>query len=230
MKRKFNQNRICIRYSSELDKLDKFTKSKNEFIILEEVDISINRIPIDLSKIPQSVHTLRFNYNFENLPHEIPSNITRVYFEEFSDLLEDLPNTIEHVQIYKGFNNPVDNLGDHFKSIDFGCDFNHQVDNLPTSLEKVVFSISFNHSINNLPSNIKFIHILNPHYNFDSIKKLPKSLILLQLDLSEKEFDLNEKEFSLNNKKCILLPHIKKNNINIEGDYQFTKNFFFYNE
>lgn len=221
MKRKLSYNKITIRNTYELNELTK----KNNSNPIDELEISIPGIPIDLEKIPSSVSVLRFNYNFENLPHKIPPNIKSVYFYEFSEPIEELPNTIEHIQIHKGFNHPVDKLGDHLKSVDFGWNFNQPVDDLPSSLEKVVFYSSFTHPINNLPSNIKFIHIYNPNYDLSSIKTLPKSLILLQLGL-DKDFNNGcDFAFDLEDKKYISSPMEKSYD---ERKCVYLKNIYFY--
>lgn len=219
MKRKLSYNKIIIHNTYELNEL----VEKNNSNLIHELSISIPGISIDLEKIPSSVSVLRFNYNFENLPHNIPPNIKSVYFYEFSKPIDELPNTIEHIQIHKGFNHPVDKLGDHLKSIDFGWDFNQPVNDLPSSLEKVVFYSSFTYPINNLPSNIKFIHIYNPNYNLGSIKTLPKSLILLQLGL-DNDFDFTF-NFCLGEKKYISAPIEKSYD---ERKRVFIKNIYFY--
>lgn len=191
------------------------------------IEISIPGIPVDLNLIPNTVHTLKFNYNFENLPCEIPPNIKKVYFYEFSDLLEELPDTIEDIEIHKSFNNPVDKLHYGLKSISFGWNFDQPIDNLPSSLEKIVLGNNFNHQINNLPSNIKFLYISNPNYNYGTIKKLPKSLIFLQLGVNEDiDFDI---DFD-SNMNCI--PQLEKNyGANVGYTYsntQYFKNYYFY--
>lgn len=219
MKRKLTYNKVIIHNTHQLNELVK----KNNSNPIDELEVSIPGIPIDLEKIPQSVSVLRFNYNFENLPCEIPPNIKSVYFYEFSEPIEELPNTIEHIQIHKGFNHQVDKLGDHLKSVDFGCNFNQPVNELPSSLEKVVFHLSFTHPINNLPSNIKFIHIFNPDYDLENIKLLPKCLILLQLGLNKDLID--NFTFDLDDKNQISLP--------IENNYdgrkhRYLKNIYFY--
>lgn len=198
MKIKSEYRKITIIYQYDLDKLIK----NNDLKPIDEIEFSLQNMQLDFKIIPQSVSALKFNYKFLNLPCEIPPNIKYVYFHKYTNLLEELPNTIEHIVIYRGFNHPVDKLGDHLKSINFGCDFNQPVDNLPSSLEKVVFNSSFTYPINNLPSNIKFIHILNSNYDFTSIKTLPKSIILLQLGINNHidwnngiEFDLGGKKF-----------------------------------
>lgn len=221
MKRKLTYNKVIIHNTHQLNELVK----KNNSNPIDKLEISIPGIPIDLEKIPQSVSVLRFNYNFENLPHEIPSNIKSVYFYEFTEPIEELPNTIEHIQIHKGFNCPVDKLGDHLKSVDFGWNFNQPVNDLPSSLEKVVFYSSFTHPINNLPSNIKFIHIYNPNYDLGSIKSLPKCLILLQLGLNEDFIDNFDFTFDLGGKKQISLP-IENNYY--ERKHGYLKNIYFY--
>jgi hypothetical protein len=220
MKRKFYYNKEIIHNTSELNSL------KNNSKLLDELIISIPNVLINMDKIPQSVSILRFNYNYKNLPLDIPPNIKSLYFYEFSYLLEELPNTIEHIIINKGFNHKVDKLGNHFKSIDFGLNFNQQIDDLPSSLEQVVFHEFFTHSINNLPSNIKIIHIFNSNYDLMSIKKLPKSLILLQLK-DEKEYcsEFNF-TFDLEGKNYISLPihRIYDSERNL-----YLRNIYFYN-
>jgi len=223
MKRKLDYNKVTIYNIYQSVGL----VNKNNLNPLDELVISIPEIPIDFKKIPSSVFALRFNYNFKNSSHEIPPNIKSVYFHEFSDLLEKLPNTIEHIQIHKGFNHPVDKLGNNFKSIDFGFNFNQPVDDLPSSLEKVVFNSSFTYPINNLPSNIKFIHIYNYNYDLNSIKTLPKSLILLQLGLDKDyndNYDFNF-NFDLEDKKYISAPMEKSYD---EQKHVYLKNIYFY--
>ena len=221
MKRKLSYNKITIHNTHQLNELTK----KNNSNPIDELEVSIPGIPIDLEKIPLSVSVLRFNYNFENLPHEIPPNIKYVYFYEFSEPIEELPNTIEHIGIHKGFNHPVDKLGDHLKSVDFGWNFNQPVNDLPSSLEKVVFYSSFTHPINNLPSNIKFIHIYNPNYDLGSIKTLPKSLILLQLGLDKDFNNCYDFAFDLEDKKYISAPMEKSYD---ERKQVYLKNIYFY--
>lgn len=222
MKRKINYNKINIYELYQLYKL------KNTIDLLNEIEISIPGVPIDFSYIPKSVSLLKFNYNFENKPYEIPDNIISIDFYEFKHLLEELPNTIQYIKIYKGFNHPIDKLGNNIKSLELGCSFNQSIDNLPTSLEKIVLSFPFTKSINNLPDNIKFIHIYNPDYNIMSIQKLPKSLILLQLGLNE---DLNNNfDFTFNlDKKNYISPPLEKNNqIGLYSQFQYLRNFYFY--
>lgn len=174
MKRKKHCNKVYIYSDYQLSEL----KNKTE---ITHVEISIPNVIIGIKKIPNSVIDLKFNYNFKNLPSEIPTNIKSIYFYEYYNLLEELPNKLENIIIHKGFNHPVDKLHDGLKLIDFGLDFNQPIDNLPSTLEKIVLGIKFNYSINNLPQNIKFITILNIDYDILSIMKLPKSIILLEL-------------------------------------------------
>jgi len=223
MKRSRKNITVQIRNNSELKHI-----STNVFEQPTILEISIQGIPVDLNLIPNTVNTLKFNYNFENLPCEIPSNIKKVYFYEFSDLLEELSDTIEDIEIHKGFNNTVDKLHHGLKSISFGCNFNQPIDNLPSSLEKIVLGNNFTHQINNLPSNIKFIYLSNPEYDYPSIKKLPKSLVFLQLGLNEDiDFDFN----LLTNQNINHICQLEKN-YGLQGltysNTQYFKNFYFY--
>lgn len=153
----------------------------------------------DLTKIPNSVYKLSFVYKFENNPAEIPEFIREVEFYEYDYPLESLPTNITKVEINKGFNRPTDNLGDNFISINFGNNFNQAIDNLPSSLVKITLGKEFTYPINNLPENLKFIHLHNPSYDFTTILKLPKSLLLLQIGTNKDidiDLDLKSEYFS----------------------------------
>ncbi len=200
----------------------------NDKQIITELEISIPGKPIEMNQIPQTVHTLRFNYNFENLPSSIPSNITSVYFYEFSDKIEELPNTIENIDIHKGFNHSVDKLHNNLKYLNFGWNFNQPIDNLPTSLEKIILGQYFTHSINNLPPNIKFVYIGNPNYSHTSISKLPKSMIFLQL-ATDKDFDLDFNS-EINDNYNYICQLEKNNSISTSNSFTnalFLKNYYF---
>jgi hypothetical protein len=225
MKRARKNITVQIRNNSQLKLI---LSNSNEYPTI--IEISIPGIPVDLNLIPNTVHELKFNYYFENIPCEIPSNIKKVYFYEFSDLLEELPDTIEDIEIHKGFNHPVDKLHHSLKSISFGWNFNQPIDNLPFSVEKIVLGNNFTYQINNLPSNIKFIYISNPKYDYGTIKKFPKSLIFLQLGINE-DIDL---EFN----SCLLTGPNTNYKSQLEKNYgthgftysntQYFKNYFFY--
>lgn len=225
MKRTRKNITVYVRNNSQLKQMS--TNNLEQPSIME---ISIPRIPVDLNLIPNTVHTLKFNYNFENLPSEIPPNIKKVYFYEFSNLLEELPDTIKEIEIHKGFNNPVDKLHHGLKSISFGWSFNQPIDNLPLSLEKIVLGNNFSHQINNLSSNIKLIYILNSNYDYGTIKKLPKSLIFLQLGVNE-DIDFEFESNLLTDKNINYISQLEKNN-GANGFTcsfaQYLKNFYFY--
>lgn len=182
----------------------------------------------ELNNIPNTIHTIKFNYKFINPPCEIPSNIKTVIFYEYSNLLEELPHTIENIEIYKSFNHPVDKLHNNLKSLSLGWHFDQYIDNLPSSLEKIVLGSNFTHSINNLPSNVKFIYIANPNYDYGSIKKLPKSLILLQFGMNnDTDIDFG---FDLNSNSKFIIQFEKNYGINgfTYSNTQYFKNFYFY--
>lgn len=223
MKRARKNTIIQIRNNSELKYIS--TKDLDQPTIIE---ISISEISVNLNLIPATVHTLKFNYNFVNLPCEIPSNIKKVYFYEYCDLLEELPDTIEDIEIHKGFNHQIDKLHCGIKSISTGWNFNQPIDNLPSSLEKIVLGINFNHQINNLPSNVKFIYISNPDYDYETIKKLPKSLVFLQLGVNE-DIDIEFSFIKSNNINCI--SQFEENygmNSFTYSNNQYFKNYYFY--
>ena len=217
---KIENNSINIFTVSQLKNL------LNNYEKVSEIEISIPNTHIDMNFIPKTVSALKFNYVFKNSPSEIPPNIKSVYFYEYPYLVEELPNTIKQIEIYKGFNSSPDKLNDSVTFINFGLDFNQPIDNLPMSLEKIILGIKFIHSINNLPSNIKFIHIYNPLYDYQTIKKLPTSLILLQLGTNN-DIDLELTHHIINNLNYI--SQLEKNqDSEFFGKIKYLKNYYFY--
>lgn len=162
---------------ADLDKLYTMENEKPGILMLNLSSL----LTLDLSHIPPFIHTLHFARNANKYISQIPPTITTLHFLSFSCKLEDLPPTIQDVRIREGFNHPVDNLGNHFMTLDFGIHFNQPVSNLPSSLISVYFRESFTQTIDNLPHNLKFLHILNPNYDYSQIYNLPSSLILLQI-------------------------------------------------
>lgn len=194
MKRNNSYIKTSIYNNSQLENL------KNK--IIDHIDICIPSVKINMKNIPKSVTSLNFHYTYINLPVEIPRSIKNIYFSEYYQLIEDLPNNIENIQINKGFNKPVDKLFNNIKYIDFGNNFNQQINDLPSSLEKIVLGKSFLHQINNLPLNVKFIYIHNSEYNYLSIKILPISIIFLQIE-TNLDSNLNLNKIDLKGKKII---------------------------
>lgn len=226
MKRTIRNKSITIRHNSEFKNV---LTNNIEPLTIIEISISETLLNMNLNLIPKTVHTLKFNYNLKNMPYDIPPNIKTIYFYEYYYLLEELPYTIENIEIHKGFNHPVDNLHHGLKSISFGWNFNQEINDLPTSLEKIVLGINFNQDINNLPSNVKFLYISNPNYDYDTIKKLPCSLIFLQLGVNE-DYDIKFDSIESNNLNYI--SQFEKNYGKNDFTYSNTnyfKNYYFYN-
>lgn len=217
MKRNKNYNKVSVYHNYNFNEL----KNKTD---ITHIEICIPNALIELNKIPNSVIDLRFNYNFINSPCEIPLNIKSIYFHEYSNLLEELPNELENISVYKGFNYPVDKLHDGLKSIDLGLDFNQPIDNLPSTLEKIVLGIKFKHCINNLPSNVKFITILNTTYDISSIMNLPKSIILLELG-TDTDFDF---KFGFDMSTTKYIDTLEKNNDDLGRMIFYIKKIYFY--
>lgn len=194
------------------------------------IELNISGMEVDFNLIPDTVHTLKFNYDFDNLLCKIPPSVKSVYFYKYLNLLDELPNTIINIEIYTGFNQYVDNLHYNLISLNFGWSFNQCIDNLPLSLEKIILGFNFIHQINNLPSNVKFLYISNPEYNYSSIKKFPKSLVFLQFSVNE-DFDLEFNSNILNNKKYA--HQLEKNygvcSMSTYSRASYFKNYYFYN-
>ena len=133
-----------------------------------------------LKLIPKSVNKIYFNYEFKGNICYIPSNVSKLSFYVWDKNLSEIPHTVSSVEIQKGFNLIVDNLGDNFNTLAFGNNFNQCVHNLPSKLEKLVLGINFNQNLNHLPSNLKILCLYAHLYPLESIINLP-NLTYLEL-------------------------------------------------
>jgi hypothetical protein len=72
-------------------------------------------------------------------------------------------NSITHITFGKNFNQPIDNLPNSIKYLDFdfGSKFNQRIDNLPNNLTHLKLEEEFNQPISNLPLRLKKIDIFN---------------------------------------------------------------------
>ena len=177
----------------------------------------------DLTKIPNTVVKLDFRYKFENNLEEIPEFVRELVFYDFNLPLENIPSNINCVIIEKGFNLPVDNLGNNFIELDFGANFNQPIDNLPSSLIKITLGANFMQSINNLPNNIKFIHLHNPYYDYTTIKKLPLSILFLQLGTQNVDITLDLDKIITERKN---FHSTKEKNFGISNGHAFKCDYF----
>ena len=103
---------------------------------------------------------------------------------DFNDELKNVPieteiiNFIDDEAIYLSrFNQPIKNLPQNIKKINFGWYFNQPVDNLPKTMTELKYGFKFNQPVDNLPINLTHL-TFNTHFN-QPLDKLPKNLLNL---------------------------------------------------
>lgn len=108
------------------------------------------------------------------------------------------------------FNNPIDNLPNNIKIIEFNkkSEFNHQLNNLPIELEHLWLGINYQYNLDNLPINLKSLKLIGYNGSYDN---LPYGLLELQILEPYKLLSNN-----INNLKFDMNIHLKGiNNLNL---------------
>ena len=71
---------------------------------------------------------------------------------------ENLPKSIECIDLGFDFNHPINNLPDTLKKLKLSWNFNYELDNLPTGLEDLTIGSSYSHPLNFLPGGLKILN------------------------------------------------------------------------
>ena len=112
-----------------------------------------------------------FDYDISCLPNCIKKIIFPIN-SDFNQPLENLPPTLEEIELYDRFNQPLDFLPYSLKRLIINSEFNHPLDNLPDTLEYLEIRGEFNHPLTNLPSKLKMLVIKDVYdYDDDELKK-----------------------------------------------------------
>jgi hypothetical protein len=123
--------------------------------------------------------TIYFFRDFnDEIDDEIIKRMNNIFYIEFVDYTDFYdPNIIKKTQYplesirANIFNNSVDNLPSHVKSIIFGNEFNKPIPCLPYKLKELVFGVKFNQDVSNLPPNLTKL-IFGTNFNQD-VSNLP---------------------------------------------------------
>jgi len=121
----------------------------------------------------------KFDNNLTPEILEFISNYQRLYFGFFNKSVDNLPNSITHIEFGGYFNQPVNNLPNSVVNIWLGWSFNHPLDNLPESLTDLKITGQFDHPIDNLPPNLKYLQV--GFYFNQPIYNLPVNLKMFDI-------------------------------------------------
>ncbi len=116
----------------------------------------------------------KYPYHLDNLPSglqqlvvgkvksvsNLPNKITHITIKA-NVPIEDIPESVEYLNLDGDFNLPVDNLPRNLKRLTLGPKFNLPLGNLPDCLEELEISDSFNQPIYTLPPNLKVLKLGN---------------------------------------------------------------------
>lgn len=127
-------------------------------------------------KFGKTIYFFRdFNDEIDDKIIKRMNNIFYIEFVDYTDFYD--PNIIIKTQYplqsirANIFNNSVDNLPSHVKSIIFGNEFNKPIPCLPYKLKELVFGEKFNQDVSNLPPNLTKL-IFGTNFNQD-VSNLP---------------------------------------------------------
>jgi hypothetical protein len=121
-----------------------------------------------------------FNKEIKNLLIDVQIIIfeedrAKKQFSKFNQSVDNLPNTLTHINFGRRFNQSVDNLPNNLTHLTFGAWFNQSVDSLPNNLTHLTFGVGFNQSVDYLPKNLTHLTF---GYSFNQkVDSLPSTLI-----------------------------------------------------
>lgn len=139
--------------------------------------------------------------NLNNLPANLKLlNINSPLHESFT--FDHLPVNLKHLHI--GYScgllqARLDNLPESLETLEINADFNFQIDNLPNNLKYLsIENISFNQSIYNLPKELQYLVISSKEFN-QPIGNLPLNLIEVAINFGQNDIEINDLPDNLNN-------------------------------
>ncbi len=184
----------------------KYYKDTLETLILS-VDYNYPVEPIGYTKLKKIIFNRVFDtpidnlceYNLEelefrtecvfnqtiNLKKSYIKKITFVKDSLFNQLVDNLPESLEYLELGDNFNQPVDSLPKTLVKLIIGNVFNQPVDNLPNTLKHLELGDTFNYPVDNLPSGLEYLNI---GYEFTNlINNLPEKLLNLRIGCKFRE-------------------------------------------
>lgn len=152
--------------------------------------------------LPKTLIYLEFPYNnrLNNILFNIPNNIKNIlHIKEFCDEnKQNLNCLINHITLIPGISmidaiNMINNLPNSIEYIELPCLYPYMIDNLPNSIKSIhIYGFDegtyrcfdwneiFDNPINNLPNSLKELKIESPKFN-KSIDNLPDNLEILEI-------------------------------------------------
>ena len=163
--------------------------------------------PINEILFADHIESIKFGYWFNQDISDVewPKSLKKLVFTgEFNHPIDELPDTINILELSDGFNCPIKKLPPLLKKIVFGNNFNQQLDNIviPSSLETIIFGDSFDNSLNNIifPDDLIELH-LGKSFNSVGLESLPNVQILKILNINKNILNL-----PITLKKLIIMP------------------------
>lgn len=120
----------------------------------------------------------RFDHEI-NLPH----TLTHLSLGEKFNKIITIPNII-YLKLNCNNLNIIENLPDSIEELELGENFDLELNNLPTSLKKIIFDkrSRYNKELNNLPYSIEYLYL--PHRYNKKIINIPNNLKIIYLNLN----------------------------------------------
>ncbi len=133
---------------NDIQKIDVFPE-KLEYLKIPKYPHTLNNLPVGLKQL--IVGKVKSVSNLPNkLTHiTISANVP----------IDDIPESVEYLNLDGDFNLPVNNLPRNLKRLTLGLNFNQPLGNLPDCLEELELSDSFNQPIHTLPPNLKVLKL-----------------------------------------------------------------------
>lgn len=104
------------------------------------------------------VKTNKFYLQIDNLPSSLKCLILGERGKIFNQPLNNLPPSLDRLELAGTITHPIDNLPDSITQLIFGGSFNLPINHLPASLNLLLLQ-GFDHPLTNLPPNLKTLDV-----------------------------------------------------------------------
>lgn len=160
-----NIKKLKLYYDCVIDVLPKF---------LEEVEFE-NIIEINNLDWETNLKKITFNVHFALPTHNIkfPPTLKYIHFGNyFNDSIDNLPNSVEIIELGNHHNHEISHFPDNLKKINFGKKYKYSIDNLPDGVEEIIITSKYDKQITKLPLSLKKISIYTKYKFMEELKQL----------------------------------------------------------
>jgi hypothetical protein len=170
-------------------------KSCKQIIFDNSFDDSIDSI-----SLPDHIESIKFGHWFNQSIVNVEwskSLKTIIFGDEFFQLIDELPDTIEFLELGYNFNLPINKLPNSLHSIVFGKKFNQSLEiiKLPKLLKSIIFADDYDQQLENIKLSTEIVELhLGKKFNTNKLGNLPDVKILKIVNISE---NLNNLPISL---------------------------------